>query len=529
MADPIRADEYAHLVSPAALAVTLTRGSAQPWVPSKYHWLLSDELVRLYRREPGQPSILLVMMPPQHGKSTETSQWFPAWALALEPSTRIILCSYGLNLAAKFGRATRQIIETNYPMLGTSVLEDSRAAHRWGTRDGGGMECRGVGGGISGFGFDIGIVDDPVKDAQDAQSQIIRDNLWDWWQQAFLTRRSPTAIIVVVMTRWHEDDLIGRILQTSPEKCRVLRLPALAEEGDPLGRLPGEGLWPERYPLDFYEDVRRKSPRVFNALYQQRPTAPEGSGIRRDWWRYYTERQDPSSFDRIIQVWDPTFKDVDSSDFVAGGVIGIRREDSYLLDATHARLDTPKTIRAIQEMRRRWPTAKRILIEETASGPAIIQLLQHTVPGILPVRTGNRSKETRLNWGVNSVSGYIEAGHFYLPREIRPDEEEAIDPPDPGLCEIAQKLVNEAAAFPYGEHDDLVDMLVHGVQHLMPASWSAARREQKALAQNEPVDLVALHRKQLQDAITKRMDALYEDRRRAQRDPSLGLAGWSTY
>jgi predicted phage terminase large subunit-like protein len=523
---PIHESDYAHLVSPLALATQLTRGSAEPFQPTRHHRALNEALVRLHQRRDGEPRRLMVMMQPRAGKSLMASQWNSVWNIALDDTTKIILCSYGLNLAARFGRYARQTIESHYPVLGAEVLEDSRAAHRWGTKAGGGMECRGIGGGISGFGFDLGIIDDPVKDAAEAQSSIIREGIWDWYHQAFLTRRSPKAIIVLIMTRWHEDDLCGRLLKTEPELWSVLRIPAIAEDSnDALGREPGERLWPERFSQAHYDEIRTKSPRVFNALYQQRPSGQEGSGIERSWWRYYTEVQDHSSFERIIQIWDPTFKNVDSSDFVAGGAIGIRGEDMYLIDAEHARLNAPQTMRAIKAMRARVPSARRILIEDAANGPAIIQMLEHELTGITPVKAVG-SKEARLHWGVNSVAAYIEAGHFYLPRRTREDEAAAEKPIDPRLCGIAERLVNEAAEFPYGEHDDLVDMVTHGTTYLMPATWSARRRADEATrALGELGDFVQQHSARLHRAVKDRLERETKERIEADRQArQRGLA-----
>lgn len=469
MATPV--EDYAHLLSPATLATTLTRGANDPWIAYPHHRMISRELVSLHARMPGAPRNLMVMCPPRHGKSELCSHWFPVWNLALDPSTSVLLCSYALSLASRFSRFTRKSIREHYPMIGTRLVEDSRAAHRWDTTEGGGMFAAGIGTGVTGRGADVLILDDPVKDAEAADSKVIRDNTWEWYETTFLSRRAPDAIQIVIMTRWHEDDVCGRLLEREPEDWTVLNLPAMAEEDDPLGRREDEPLWAEKYDSDFLERERRLRPRAFTALYQQRPTPPEGLAIERTWWRYYDpedERPALESFDKIIQSWDPTFKDTASSDFVGGLVLGVIGHKIYMLDGIREHLNAPKTVRAIRQMQKKWPAGKRILIEETASGPAIIQMLEHELAGITPVRVKG-SKTVRLHWGLNSVAGFIESGNFYLPRGHN----------------VAEELVNEAAQFPHGAHDDLVDAMTQGAQMLIPKSWTNLSKWGREVAEEQ--------------------------------------------
>ena len=487
-------EDYAHLLSPATLAATLTKGNTEPWVAFRHHRMISRELVTLHARMPGAPRNLMVMCPPRHGKSELCSHWFPVWNLALDPSTNVILCSYALSLATKFSRSTRRSIREHYPMVGTRLLEDSRAAHRWETTDGGGLFAAGIGTGISGRGADVLILDDPVKDAEAADSKIIRDNTWDWYETTFLSRRAPDAIQVIIMTRWHEDDICGRLLEREPEDWQVLNLPALAEEDDPLGRAEDDPLWPEKFDLEFLDNWRQKRPRAFTALYQQRPTPAEGLAIERTWWRWYdpkTERPPIEAFDRILQSWDPTFKDLATSDFVGCLVLGVLGHKIYMLDGLREHLNAPKTVRAIRDMQKKWPAGKRILIEEAASGPAIIQMLERELPGITPVRAKG-SKVVRLHWGVNSVAGFIEAGNFYLPRGHN----------------VADELQNEAAQFPHGAHDDLVDALTQGCQMLIPKSWANLGRWGRELAEEKEggTGFIEQHNIAVRKAIRKRVD-----------------------
>lgn len=484
--------EHAHLLSPLSLAVTATRGLPQPYVHAEHLQLVSNELVRLRAREPGWPRRLAICLPPRHGKSETASHWFPTWDLALEPRDKIILTSYEAEFAAHWGRLVRRSVQEHYPILGARIVEDSRAAHRWETTEGGGMVTAGVGGPITGKGGHVLICDDPIKNAEEANSQLVRDNLWEWWQTTFLTRLEPDGVIVLIMTRWHEDDLMGRLMGSPEWKFwRHINLTAFAEEGDPLGRPPGRALWPARFDELALENRRAEmGTRAFTALYQQRPAPPEGSSIHRGWWKWYDEAPPLDSFDQIIQSWDTTFKNTATSDFVAGGVIGRIGSDFYVLDVVHQRLNGPETLGAIADVDKQWPLARWALIEDSASGSMICDMLERERGHIVRIRTGNRSKEVRLNWGVNSVAAVIERGRVFLRRGAN----------------WAAKIVDEAASFPHGAHDDLIDMLVQGIEHLMPKAWVSENLARRAAANSQPSDFVELHTSEVWKSIKKRIE-----------------------
>jgi predicted phage terminase large subunit-like protein len=457
--------EFAHLLSPLALAITATDGEPNQYdyAPHLHH--LSNKLVELVSRPPGGKRRLMVTMPPRHGKSELCSHWLPVWLLALDPRNKVILASYEASYAASWGRKARRSVQEHYPLLGARILDDSRAANRWETSAGGGMVTAGVGGPVTGRGGNVLILDDPIKNAEEANSAVIRENLWEWWTKVFLTRTDPDfqgreAVIVLILTRWHEDDLAGRILASPEAKLwDIVNFPAIAEGEDVLGRAPGQALWTERFDeLSLETKKAEVGSRAFNSLYQQRPTAPEGAAIQRLWWKWYDE--DPAAIaqqcEQIIQSWDPTFDDADTSDFVVGQVWGRRGSEFYYLDAIRQRMNTPDTLRAIRAMTELWPQAKFKLIERSASGLAIMQLLQREMQGIVPVGTKSRSKEVRLTWGVNSVSAIIERGQVFLPRNRA----------------YSSILVDEAAQFPHGAHDDTVDAMVQAVEYLMPKTWA---------------------------------------------------------
>src|SRR5258708_863622 len=222
--------------------------------------------------------ILVIEAPPRHGKSELISRYLPAWYLGLFPARRVMLVGYGAGFARSWGRKARSLlIEHGRDCFGVEVSTEERAASEWGLAGyEGGMVTAGVGGPLTGRGANLLIVDDPIKNAEEAVSQTIRDNHWDWWQSTASTRIEPGGCVIIIATRWHYDDLSGRLIHAAQtgegSPVRRLRLPAIAEDGDPLGRAAGEALWPERWPRDRLEKIRlEKDAAWWHAMYQQRP------------------------------------------------------------------------------------------------------------------------------------------------------------------------------------------------------------------------------------------------------------------
>jgi predicted phage terminase large subunit-like protein len=491
-------DEHGYFISPLALAVSATAAEPDHYLHAEHLQLLSMELVQLHRRVPGWPRRLLVTMPPRHGKSELCSHWLPVWTLGLQPDHQVILCSYEAEFAARWGRKCRRSVEALYPLLGTRIVEDSRAAHRWETGHRGGMTTAGVGGPITGKGGNLLILDDPIKNAEEANSQIIRDNLWEWWTTTFLTREQPAAtsdketIVVLIMTRWHEDDLAGRIMASPEFKFwRHINLPAFAEPEDPLERPEGTPLWPVMFDGSWLEGKRAEiGSRAFTSLFQQRPSAPEGAGIHRLWWRYYDDLPPLSEFEDILLSVDPTFSKVDTADFVALQVWGRRNNEFFGIDGHRERMSSTDTIKAIKRFRDKWKL-RRIVIEETASGAMICDLLEVEIGGIERVKPKG-SKDIRLNWAVGAAAPFVERGRVFLPRETK----------------WAKELVEEAANFPHGAHDDTVDSFTQGLARLIPRSWAWERKEGRLSRMERadtPVEALALHYRQI---IQKRIKAL---------------------
>ena len=258
--------------------------------PAKHHTLLIDALERVDR---GEIERLMVCMPPGSAKSTYTSVIFPAWFLGRNPAKSVIAASHTQELAERFGRRVRNIVAAREygNVFGVGVAEDSAAAGRWDTDKGGEYYAAGVGGSITGRRADLAIIDDPVKSREDADSERGREKAWDWYTNDLLTRLKPGARQIVVMTRWHEDDLGGRILERERERWHVIEIPMEAMDDDPLGRKPGERLWPEWYTDDMVATAKRDK-RSWWALYQQQPSSDEGDYFKREWLKHWSVKPD---------------------------------------------------------------------------------------------------------------------------------------------------------------------------------------------------------------------------------------------
>jgi predicted phage terminase large subunit-like protein len=240
--------------------------------------------------ERGEIDRLMINMPPRHGKSELASRRFPAWYLGRHPEHSIIAASYNSDLATDFGRQVRNILQTDEyrALFDTALADDSRAANRWNTKEGGAYVAAGVGTAITGRGANILLIDDPLKDREEADSELHRQKVWDWYTSTAYTRLAPGGRIIVIQTRWHEDDLSGKLIseeERGGDKWTRLELPAISANG--------EALWPEFYPLASLERLRRVLPsRDWSALYQQRPTPEEGDYFKRDWFKFYDRLPD---------------------------------------------------------------------------------------------------------------------------------------------------------------------------------------------------------------------------------------------
>lgn len=372
-------------------------------------------------------------------------------------------------MARRWGRVIRNDIAL-HTGLGLTVRRDTSAAHEWQLEGAlGGVYSVGIGGALTGRPVDVLIIDDPLKGRKEADSPTYRQACWDFWTDTARTRFAPDAAVVVVQTRWHEDDLSGRLLSgPSAGDWRYINVPAQAEgDDDPLGRAPGEYLTSARgrTPKD-WEDTRRDvGAATWASLYQGHPAPAEGGLFKRSNWRWYpapkwVTRADGSNWihgaDDIVQSWDMTFKDTKGSDFVVGQVWARFGADVFLLDQIRDRLDFPATCRALQALSAKWPQANAKLVEDKANGPAVIAQLRSTVPGLIAVNPKD-SKYARAS----AVSPFQEAGNVLLP--------------EPSIAPWIDDFIVEHSSFPNGAHDDQVDGTSQALSRLLISDGSAAQ------------------------------------------------------
>lgn len=392
---------------------------------------------------------LVVEMPPRHGKSELVSRYFPAWYLGMHPEQRVILTSYEANFARLWGRRARDLLEEHgQSMFGVGVKRQSAAANDWeieGTD--GGMHTAGVGGPITGRGANAFISDDAVKNAEEAASPTIQERNADWWDSTAYTRIEPGGIAIIMATRWHEKDMTGHVLERQDEEdgdpdaedefWYVLKLPALAEPNDTLGRQVGEALWPERYPASRLARIRQRiGSYFFGALYQQRPSAEQGNIFARGAWQWYDYDKLPGTPTMGYSIVDTAgYDDKTTGDPAVIATVVRIGKDLYWRNVQKGYWTFPELKQRVKDARDEYGFP--ILIEETPWAKPLIQSLQNEVSGVVAFKIEGRSKLTRAQ----SVAPFQEAGNFYLPRARG----------------WTGDFIDEHASFPNGTHDDQVD------------------------------------------------------------------------
>ncbi len=433
--------------------------------------LLNDAVIKrkmmLAGELPMETQYFMISMPPQHGKSMHITETFPSFFLGNFPDEGVIEVSYNEGFAEKFGGKNKdKLAAYGSGLFGVELAGDTRSKSEWGvSKEGkktrGGMISRGIMSGVTGSSWgDCIIVDDPIKNREEANSQTMREKHWQEWIDSLSTRIHPGAIVIVIMTRWHEDDLCGRLLNpehAQPLPWRTINLPLEAEEEDELGRLPGDPLWPERYGHSFIE-MRKAYPSSFNSLYQGRPTSQEGNMLKREWWQYYDPASMPVMATKLISV-DAAFKDTDDSDYVVVQVWGKRDAYIYLLDQVRAKMNFAATVQVIRNMAAKHPTAYTKLVEDKANGSAIISTLHAEMSGVIGVNPEG-GKVAR----VNAVSAVIEAKQVFLPRG----------------ADYTHDFVEEAASFPNGKNDDQVDAMSQALHRFLYAPGTIYEDKQVA-------------------------------------------------
>jgi len=395
---------------------------------------------------------LMLFMPPRHGKSTLASVAFPAWHLGRNPEHEFISCSYSGSLAMSFSRKVRhQLREPNYKNVFSEASLDptSQSVESWLTTKGGGYVAAGVGGGITGKGAHVLVIDDPVKNREDAESEYSRDSVWDWYTSTAYTRLAPGGGILVILTRWHDDDLAGRLLAAAADGAddwEVVKYPAIAEQDEEF-RVEGEALHPERYDVPSLTKIQKAiGPRDWSALYQQNPVADEGDYFNRDMINYYDEADLDYTRLRYYCAWDLAIGQRERNDYSVGLVVAVDEYDRlYVVDCVRGKWDGFELVERILDLYETWRPGV-VGIEkghiEMALGPFLEKRVRErrlNEAYFRDLKTGRRDKEARAR----AIQGRMQQGMVYFPKEplwVGP-------------------LIAELLRFPNGVHDDQVDAL----------------------------------------------------------------------
>jgi predicted phage terminase large subunit-like protein len=412
------------------------------FIDGRHHKVMAKKFEEIAQ---GKLKRLIINMPPRHTKSEFASFMLPSWFLGMYPGKKIIQCSNTSELAVGFGRKVRNLVDSEayadiFPNV--ALRADSKAAGRWATNGNGEYFAIGVGGTVTGKGADLLIIDDPhsEQEAKLAMSNPeVFDQVYEWYTSGPRQRLQPGGAIVVVMTRWSKKDLTGRILQSMIDKdgehWEVINFPAILPSGNPL--------WPEFWSLGELEALKLELPASkWNAQYQQSPTSEEGAIVKREWWKIWKSERPPRC-EFVIQSWDTAFTKSERSDYSACTTWGVfymneNENDAHviLLDAFKKRMEFPELKEKAFNHYKEWePDA--FIVEAKASGaPLIFELRQMGIP--VSEFTPSRGNDKMVR--INSVSDLFSSGKIWAPETRWADE-----------------LMEELAAFPNSEHDDLVD------------------------------------------------------------------------
>jgi predicted phage terminase large subunit-like protein len=400
----------------------------------------------------------MLFMPPGSAKSTYGSVRGPSYYLGRQPEKNVISASYGENLATSFGRKTRNLIDTKeYQAVFPNVqlTEDSRAKGEWETSQGGSYYACGVGSGVTGRRADLGIIDDPVKGRKEADSQLVRDTAWDWYLSDFLTRLKPGAAQLIIQTRWHEDDLSGRLLpekwdgESGPIQCRdgnewlVICLKAQAGKNDPLGRKLNEWLWLDWFDEAFWEETKRaqsgKDIRNWHSLYQQTPKPDEGIHFKRDWFKRYELGKYPD----VVKYGCSDFATTeDSGDFTDQGVGGFDENlDLWLVDWWYGQTETDVWVEELLTLAKRhdvylWAAEKGVI--DKSVGPWLKREMRESNRNVRIEKISHGNKDKLSN--CRSFQALAAQRKVHIP-----------------LCEWGDRVIDQLCNFP-GKYDDAFDV-----------------------------------------------------------------------
>jgi predicted phage terminase large subunit-like protein len=429
------------------------------FIAGDHHKIMANAFERVAK---GELKRLIINMPPRHTKSEFASYLFPAWFLGNHPEKKVIQTAHTAELAVGFGRKVRNLFENPdftevFPNI--SLSADSKAAGRWSTSKNGDYFAIGVGGAVTGKGADILIIDDPHSEqeaAMGAYNPDVYDKVYEWYTSGPRQRLQPGGSIIVVMTRWSTRDLTGQIIKSSTQKVgadewEVIELPAILPSGNPL--------WPEFWPIEQLEALKAELPvSKWNAQYQQNPTSEEGALIKREWWNVW-EDDDPPTCTAIIQSWDTAFLKTQRSDYSACTTWGVfYHPDStgnevpnlILLDSLKEKYEFPELKKVAYEHYWQWEPDQMIVEKKASGAPLIFELRAMGIPVTEFTPSRGQDKIAR----VNAVTDLFASGMVWAPPTRWADE-----------------LIEECAAFPAGDHDDLVDSMTQALLRFRQGGW----------------------------------------------------------
>jgi predicted phage terminase large subunit-like protein len=420
------------------------------FISGRHHKIMADAFERVAN---GELKRLIINMPPRHTKSEFASYLLPAWFLGRFPHKKVIQTSHTAELAVGFGRKVRNLVDSEvyngiFPEL--NLQADSKAAGRWNTSKGGDYFAIGVGGAVTGKGADLLIIDDPHSEQEAALAQVnpeIYDKTYEWYTSGPRQRLQPGGAIVIVMTRWSQKDLTGQVLKSAAqrggEEWKVIEFPAIMPSGGPL--------WPEFWSLKELEALKEELPNSkWQAQYQQQPTSDASAIIKREWWQIW-EHDTPPSCEFIIQSWDTAFLKSERADYSACTTWGVfykdddtgeRQANIILLNAFKKRMEFPELKQRAYEEWKEWEPDAMIVEAKAAGSPLIFELRQMGIPVSEFTPSKGNDKIARLN----AVADLFASGRVWVPNR-----------------NWAEELVEEVAAFPAGEHDDMVDSMTQAL------------------------------------------------------------------
>lgn len=452
------------------------------WQTAKHLRYLISKLETFVKDvEEGKSPRLIITMPPRHGKSEVTTKKFPAWVLGNHPDWEMIVGSYSADLAEKFSRICRDTFEEHENVFGVKLSKNSSSVKEWGIEGYRGvLAATGVGGSATGKGAHIAIIDDPFKNREEANSHLKRERVWDWYKSTIRTRLAPGGGMVVIQTRWHDEDLAGKLMKAMKEEggeeFELINLPAIAEEGDILGREIGEPLWPERFPLDELMKTKRAVGRLeWASLYQQKPTVDGGSIMRRKDFRYFKYNYQYLEIveeDRTRKVFIKdciSFQTVDTAqktgktndDTAIATWLADKQANLYLIDMFLEKIEVPDQWKKIKELKGRWNVVFQAC-EDKASGIGLIQQAKRE-GSPLKVLKADTDKVTRsIPFSIMLENGKV----FFNSRMINLD-----------------KVEEQLLKFPNATNDDATDVCSYAAIIVQSGRYGSGR----GIAVNKPI------------------------------------------